>query len=414
MQFEITAIPLQTPYLEQPCSWSEALTRVIQGEIVVIRNNPFMQTQLQQFNQIVLNSLKTLINPKVVEHIEFQGWNKLHLGLTAGEIVQVNRTVKQAIQPFLMAWGKKFVRDLLQYPQPFYLYCDAPFRSFMPYELAIQHKSLLNHYGHLRETSPHRDSWFDLAPTTINLWITVGRVLAGNSMLLYPEQWGKEIPTELRYFHPEALYTVKPDYPLGHPLKFALEPGEALLFSAEHLHSSELNTTSDTRCSLTIRFSLQWPRVTQATQWNHWRPWYNSALVGTHWQFLASRQALFSDTYLRYRLKNQQKRWRSIKKRFFGGSTRISATQSPQTPQADYPAQATPSPSQELAFCQIETAEGMVQFPRYCPHTGADLSQGYIENGKLYCPWHSLAFDLKTGEPNCSAFRPLALTRLYP
>jgi nitrite reductase (NADH) small subunit len=33
-----------------------------------------------------------------------------------------------------------------------------------------------------------------------------------------------------------------------------------------------------------------------------------------------------------------------------------------------------------------------------CPHRGGPLGQGLIEEGKLICPWHAWAIDLKTGE----------------
>lgn len=33
-----------------------------------------------------------------------------------------------------------------------------------------------------------------------------------------------------------------------------------------------------------------------------------------------------------------------------------------------------------------------------CPHAGADLSQGWCEEGRLICPYHRHAFDLKTGK----------------
>ncbi len=34
----------------------------------------------------------------------------------------------------------------------------------------------------------------------------------------------------------------------------------------------------------------------------------------------------------------------------------------------------------------------------YCPHEGALLSYGLIENGEVICPLHSAVFDMKTGE----------------
>lgn len=33
-----------------------------------------------------------------------------------------------------------------------------------------------------------------------------------------------------------------------------------------------------------------------------------------------------------------------------------------------------------------------------CPHRGAPLSEGFIEDGKVFCPWHCFDFNLRTGE----------------
>jgi NAD(P)H-dependent nitrite reductase small subunit len=32
-----------------------------------------------------------------------------------------------------------------------------------------------------------------------------------------------------------------------------------------------------------------------------------------------------------------------------------------------------------------------------CPHRGAPLSEGFLQAGKVFCPWHCFDFDLKTG-----------------
>ncbi|MGL6072724.1 MAG: Rieske (2Fe-2S) protein [Fimbriiglobus sp.] len=33
-----------------------------------------------------------------------------------------------------------------------------------------------------------------------------------------------------------------------------------------------------------------------------------------------------------------------------------------------------------------------------CPHAGASLSGGHVENGTITCPWHYWCFKLDTGE----------------
>jgi nitrite reductase/ring-hydroxylating ferredoxin subunit len=33
-----------------------------------------------------------------------------------------------------------------------------------------------------------------------------------------------------------------------------------------------------------------------------------------------------------------------------------------------------------------------------CPHEGGPLGEGIIEDGRVVCPWHAYAFDVRTGE----------------
>jgi len=32
-----------------------------------------------------------------------------------------------------------------------------------------------------------------------------------------------------------------------------------------------------------------------------------------------------------------------------------------------------------------------------CPHQGASLAEGFLHQGRVVCPWHSWAFDVRTG-----------------
>jgi nitrite reductase/ring-hydroxylating ferredoxin subunit len=33
-----------------------------------------------------------------------------------------------------------------------------------------------------------------------------------------------------------------------------------------------------------------------------------------------------------------------------------------------------------------------------CPHRGASLAEGFLDQGKVFCPWHCFDFNLKTGQ----------------
>lgn len=46
-----------------------------------------------------------------------------------------------------------------------------------------------------------------------------------------------------------------------------------------------------------------------------------------------------------------------------------------------------------------------------CPHRGALLSEGTIENGRLVCSWHGWSFDTTTGE---ELRNPLGAAKVFP
>ena len=48
-----------------------------------------------------------------------------------------------------------------------------------------------------------------------------------------------------------------------------------------------------------------------------------------------------------------------------------------------------------------------------CPHQGGPISEGWIENATVTCPWHAWCFDLRTGYLTLGTFarlRPFGLT----
>jgi 3-phenylpropionate/trans-cinnamate dioxygenase ferredoxin subunit len=51
------------------------------------------------------------------------------------------------------------------------------------------------------------------------------------------------------------------------------------------------------------------------------------------------------------------------------------------------------------AVCLVRLESGQVfGIADTCSHEGASLSEGYLENGAVECPWHSSLFDVRTGE----------------
>ena len=50
------------------------------------------------------------------------------------------------------------------------------------------------------------------------------------------------------------------------------------------------------------------------------------------------------------------------------------------------------------SLCLIGYEEHIYAVSSTCPHAGADLSGGWCKDGKLICPFHRYAYDVKTGK----------------
>ena len=49
-------------------------------------------------------------------------------------------------------------------------------------------------------------------------------------------------------------------------------------------------------------------------------------------------------------------------------------------------------------LCLANESGRLAAIDNVCPHRGGPLAEGTLEEGKILCPWHAWAFDLKTGK----------------
>lgn len=54
-------------------------------------------------------------------------------------------------------------------------------------------------------------------------------------------------------------------------------------------------------------------------------------------------------------------------------------------------------------FCVARVEGEIAVLDNRCPHNEGPLGQGIVENGRVVCPWHAWAFDVKTGAAEHSA-----------
>lgn len=50
------------------------------------------------------------------------------------------------------------------------------------------------------------------------------------------------------------------------------------------------------------------------------------------------------------------------------------------------------------AVALFRLADGYYALEDSCPHQGAPISDGYIENGEVTCSWHAWCFNIRTGQ----------------
>ena len=55
--------------------------------------------------------------------------------------------------------------------------------------------------------------------------------------------------------------------------------------------------------------------------------------------------------------------------------------------------------------------DGLFALDETCPHRGAPLHQGIVDDGIVMCPWHQWRFELGTG---CSPVNPMSRVDTYP
>jgi nitrite reductase (NADH) small subunit len=51
----------------------------------------------------------------------------------------------------------------------------------------------------------------------------------------------------------------------------------------------------------------------------------------------------------------------------------------------------------DKAICIANVNGAYSALDNVCPHRGGPLGQGMIDGGKVVCPWHGWAWDVKTG-----------------
>jgi len=230
-----------------------AIARACDGEVTVLKGALHGDGLHARLVAGILDGVAAMLGAPRRAALERAGLERWHEVIAADE----TRRLFHALHPVLMPHVVPAARVLARccgLARGYYICAQHWLRLMVPYDAPAHDHAVFRQYrGHLDVHHPHCDTALGQATNGIVLWAALGRVQAGNAMLLYPWAWSR--PLEL-----DGDGYVTRRQKVGRPLAPALDPGDVLVFSNRHLHGSALNVTDETRAAWTIRVSLGPPR----------------------------------------------------------------------------------------------------------------------------------------------------------
>ncbi|MGH8883608.1 MAG: phytanoyl-CoA dioxygenase family protein [Egibacteraceae bacterium] len=267
-----------------------SLQEVLSGRIFLVKEALQRCDLLKPVRETTFRVFAETVSLRVARDLEGRGLEQLHALVTPPQASTARSILETRLRQIANQMTMAFVEMLSRKNSPLYLCKHFGVRIMMPENaIAAYRAQFEDQKGFMIPRGPHMDSWFNTGVNSLNLWIAISRVRPGNGLLIYPDAYGQQVQR-----HGDSI---DPDAPVGAPINFEMEPGDVLVFASDHLHASESNVTDETRYVLTKRLSLGAPRY--SPQGDSWVPYYDTRLLGTALEPLASLRSRASSGYAR-------------------------------------------------------------------------------------------------------------------
>jgi hypothetical protein len=225
---------------------------ILAGDIAILPELLQQTNLIDEFRATAIAVICDEVSPSIARDVSKKGFERLHECVPPYFLPELITSMATRLQPVTVRLFRRMIPFFESRPARLFLAGQTWVRIMMPEDHLTDYKDTLAHLnGHAVVHNPHRDSWFSQAIDSVNVWIALGRVSRDNSILIYPTVLGKKLKRE--------GHCVAKSQPIGVPLSFDLNPGDALLFSGEHLHSSAVNVSAETRLVVSLRFTTQPP-----------------------------------------------------------------------------------------------------------------------------------------------------------
>lgn len=371
------------------------------------------------------------------------GLAMLHKHFPTEKVLLLEEFVRDALKETLLDWSCRVGSEDLGLPHPFYVDHLIVIRIHFPFEVAKKAKSaerpdaaradfmdhavsalrnpriILNQisrairrprrnsaydpdqfHGALakpaRSHGAHIDTWYGHSFDGINLWWSIDGVNVDNTVILYPEMFGRPVD-----FDQKSRYLAQGQQ-VSEPHQVDLKPGELLLFNPEMLHSTQVNISDTTRVALTTRINPHKPKFNDEAPFN-FEHWHNSSDIARGRYkaldvFPAAKHRGAPSYSARPRYENRNTKTFVVNHR---------AAEGPACALSDLAAGvkvAVDFSDAKVILWREENGE-IKAYSRLCPHVGVDLVDGWHDAEQIHCPGHGLRFSWKTGNSSCASLK---------
>jgi nitrite reductase/ring-hydroxylating ferredoxin subunit len=378
--------------------------RIKSGELLIARKLLQRLDLFEEMRDISFEAIRRVAGAKVADDIARDGLEYIHRHAEIEQIAEITDVIYELARTKTKYWASSIASLLLDGQKSFYFEKSPNIRFITPYDYMVKGLKKLEKFakdhggGKMTPHPPHRDSWVDCPDNLINVWIALGPIPSGNGLTIYPDVFGRELT---RMPNGSVGYQENP----GEPTYTDLEPGDAILFDGEQLHSTVLNHLDTTRHVISFRIIDTKPNYPNG----HYHHYLHSGLAGGPLNAFAEIPANLSwgwfSTRLRWvaektGLRSRPTMPRDWKKHAVAGDN-LSTFKLP-----TMPINTIKAVNDSVCVARIGD-DKVVAFQRRCPHDGADFSLGTVHEGQIVCPWHTLPFSSETGQSPCKALRAL-------
>lgn len=232
---------------------------------VVAKHEAGREGILRSLQEHACSCIERISGLATADAVRSEGLRHLHRHVPLDDIPRITEAFYTS-RPCESAMWRMMVtvaRDAMAVAEPFYVLREVFLRIVPPFGT---YSDRPGYHARRRDVdalkyefishAPHRDSWAGEAVNLVNVWMALDETPAAAGVTIIDGFDGVELP-HLReppfYLSRDARVPVV-------PRTFELAPGDCVLFGADELHGTRLNTTEVTRVAVSGRIATDGPR----------------------------------------------------------------------------------------------------------------------------------------------------------